>query len=93
MPETTPTPTPTDLAPTDLAQRLYESRQARLTHPAGTFDRAGRWYPDPDERRSCCDAIRSPSRNWPYSLLCHCRTLKHCRNLLAPAIHEMETAR
>ena len=47
----------------------------RSTHPAGHFDDAGRWYPDTE--LPCCQAIRSPSRQWPHSLLVHCRTVKH----------------
>jgi len=60
----------------------YESRQDRSEHPEGTFDDAGRWYPDDDERCECCDYIRSPSRAYPYSLMVHCRTKKHIRHLI-----------
>jgi hypothetical protein len=59
----------------------YVNRQSRATNPLGGFDKAGRWYPDPDERRDCCDSIRSPSRRFPYSLMLHCRTLKHIAKL------------
>jgi len=55
----------------------YESLQSRKTNPSGAFDDAGRWYPNESEKCDCCDTIRSPSRKWPYSLMTHCRTLKH----------------
>lgn len=44
----------------------------------GKFDKAGRWYPDESEERECCKPIRPPSRRFPFSLLSHTRTLKHC---------------
>ena len=65
-----------------LAQALYADRQARATHPDGRFDTAGRWYPSEPERQPCCEHIRGPSRGWPYSLMLHCRTLRHCRALV-----------
>ena len=65
----------------DQITALYEARQARLSHPAGNFDRGGRWYPGEGERRPCCDEVRSPSRHWPYSLLAHCRSKKHIGSL------------
>lgn len=49
--------------------------QVRSRHPHGSFDTAGRWYPD--NELECCQAIRSPSRTWPHSLLLHCRTATH----------------
>jgi hypothetical protein len=62
--------------------QMYESRQSRETHPDGSFDSAGRWYPSDDEECPCCMDIRSPSRAYPFSLMRHCRTRKHIRNLL-----------
>jgi len=59
----------------------YIARQNRAKHPAGKFDKAGRWYPDESETCPCCANIRSPSRRWPYSLLRHCRSLRHVANL------------
>lgn len=44
----------------------------------GKFDKAGRWYPDESEQRECCKSIRPPSRRFPFSLLSHACTLKHC---------------
>lgn len=49
--------------------------QARVWHPSGDFDNAGRWYPT--NYCDCCESIRSPSRAYPYSLMVHCRTVAH----------------
>ena len=64
-----------------LAVRAYHRRQARQEHPEGTFDKAGRFYPDADEQCPCCDHIRSPTRAYPMSLMVHCRTATHIANL------------
>lgn len=65
-----------------LVAALYESRQARRTHPEGRTDGA-RWYPSPREDAdgdgSC---TRSPSRAWPWSFMLRCRTRQHCRVLV-----------
>jgi hypothetical protein len=61
---------------------VYVARQRRAADPQGTFDSGGRWYPY-GEYRDCCDRIRSPSRNWPYSLMLHCRTAKHVAALFS----------
>ena len=61
---------------------MYYSRKLRLTHPEGHFDKAGRWWPSDREQYSCCNAIRTPSRAYPFSLMVHCRTRKHVANLL-----------
>jgi hypothetical protein len=60
---------------------LWRSRASRTNHPDGTFDAQRRWYPSLDEQRACCDAIRSPSARWPYSLMTHCRSGEHVANL------------
>lgn len=57
------------------AAREFVRLRDRADHPKGYFDSAGRWYPE--DRLSCCNYIREPSRKWPYSLLVHCRTAKH----------------
>ena len=36
-----------------------------------------RWYPDEDNTCPHCASIRRPSRNYPFSLINHCKTLKH----------------
>lgn len=63
------------------AAASYIARRDRKEHPDGTFDTAKRWYPSDKERQDCCDAIRSPTRNWPYSYVLHCRTLPHVAKL------------
>jgi hypothetical protein len=30
----------------------------------------------------CCSGIRKPSVRYPYSLMVHCRTLQHIKNLV-----------
>lgn len=67
------------------ARYLYGKRDSRKTNPKGHFDKGGRWYPSSEERQPCCDNIRGPSRNHPYSYMVHCRTLKHCRQLVESA--------
>jgi len=57
------------------AAQYYLDLQERVVQPDGAFDNAGRWYPEHSCR--CCEGIRSPSRQWPYSLLSHCRTIGH----------------
>ena len=59
----------------------YLQRQARYDHPDGHGDNGGRWYPSDSERQACCNSIREPSRSFPWSLMTHCRTLKHICNL------------
>ncbi len=57
-------------------------RQERTEHPAGKFDKAGRWEPSTSED---CDGFtshtRTPSRAWPYSYLLAARSLEHCEAL------------
>lgn len=60
----------------DLAVNEYIARQSRQHHPAGKTD-GHRWYPAVSEHCSCCNAIRTPSRKWPWSLMLHCRTAVH----------------
>ena len=50
--------------------------------PDGLNDKGGRWYPSEAEKCSCCRAIRSPSRSFPFSLLNHCQTKKHILKLI-----------
>lgn len=65
----------------EKAYILWDRRQRRLENPDGTFDNAGRWFPSPEEHCPCCNAIRTPSRHWPYSLVKHCRSVQHVANL------------
>ncbi len=55
----------------------YLKRQDRTSHPAGRFDKGGRFYLADVEIRACCHTIRTPSRRWPYSEMTHGRTIKH----------------
>jgi hypothetical protein len=66
-----------------VLQAAYEyiCRQERRTHPAGKFDRGGRWYPSETEEQHCCKVIRNPSRAWPYTLMTHCRSVAHIASL------------
>lgn len=64
-----------------LAAIEYKKRQSRKRQPQGYFDNAGRWYPDKDERQECCRLIRAPSKQYPYSLMLHCRTARHVARL------------
>lgn len=66
-----------------VALALYADRHTRRVHPDGRFDDAGRWDPSETERQPCCDFVRGPSRQWPYSLMVHCRTRRHCVALVA----------
>jgi hypothetical protein len=61
----------------NLAARAYFDLQNRKTDPEGNFDSGGRWYPSDAEKQACCASIRSPSRNFPYSYLLHCRSVQH----------------
>jgi len=72
------------------AAKLYIDRQNRTVHPDGKFDNASRWYPSDSERCGCCDAVRSPSRAWPYSYMIHCRTAKHIANLYSVSETELK---
>ena len=70
----------------EMAREVYEARADRRVHPEGTFDSAGRWYPSDDEDHGMSWTIRSPSRNWPYSYMTACRTLRHCVTLVEAAM-------
>lgn len=59
------------------AAARFLARQARREHPAGLFDRRGRWYPIEAEWQDCCAAVSGPSHRHPYSYMTHCRTVSH----------------
>ena len=79
---------------TDIQEAMCEftKRSHRINHPSGSFDKQGRWYPSDNEKRSCCNAIRSPSTSFPYSLMNHCRTKKHIAELYKVDIKELGKA-
>lgn len=60
---------------------MYERRRDRIDHPDGNFDNAKRWYPADGEKCDCCNSIRRPSRDYPYSYMTHCRSRAHCTEL------------
>jgi len=57
--------------------REYIDLRDRVTNPEGTFDKQGRFYIAGRSEYACCQAVRSPSRRFPYSEMKHGRTLKH----------------
>jgi hypothetical protein len=67
----------------------WQARQNRREHPTGKFDKAGRWNPSQAEWQSCCNAIRSPSRAYPYSHMTHCRSVEHVANLCGVSVAEL----
>jgi len=48
---------------------------------AGSYDKAGRWYPDDEYRVPGSFQVRTPSRAWPYSYLKHFYSRKYSRLL------------
>lgn len=64
------------------ALTTFALRQARIEHPEGSFDNAGRFYPSDDEDCGVTSYIRSPSRSWPNSYMLACRSLDHCERLV-----------
>lgn len=67
----------TPVSSLEAALSTYLARQDRREHPDGKFDKQGRWDPSEAEGQSCCRAVRSPSRAYPYSLMKHCRSVEH----------------
>ncbi len=64
------------------AVRRSLRRQTGRERPRGTWDMAGRFWPDRwDEERPCCRRVRRPSRAWPLSLWRHCHTAEHVAEL------------
>lgn len=58
----------------------YCRRKNRTEHPDGKFEFNG-WHPSDHEKCSCCDAVRAPTRKWPYTLTQHSRTATHVAKL------------
>ena len=56
-----------------IIKEVHQRLKDRSIHPSGTFDNAGRWYSDNADLIN----VRSPSRSWPYSQMCACRTKKY----------------
>ena len=68
---------PLDFSAAVAALMRYERRQARTEHPAGSFDKAKRWYPAGRDEE-IMEAGRSPTRSYPNSYNLACRSLAHC---------------
>lgn len=68
-----------------MVEEIYLLRKKRIIHPEGEFDKSGRWYPSDNEKCSCCDKVKPPSREHPFTLLVHCRSRNHIENLLTKA--------
>jgi hypothetical protein len=79
-------------ATTLAAAREFLALKSRQAHPAGTFDKAGRFYPSADEMQPCCNAIRTPSRAYPYSYMTHCRTAEHVAHRYGVAVQDVRRA-
>lgn len=79
---------------TDIQEAACEfiKRSHRIKHPEGFFNKQGRWYPNEREKRSCCNAVHSPSTKHPYNLMSHCRTKKHIAELYKVDIKELGKA-
>lgn len=65
------------------AAMSFIRRQNRTEHPDGksVASTSQAWYPSEKETCECCSSIRTPSRKYPWSLMVHCRTMKHVANL------------
>jgi hypothetical protein len=59
----------------EIINRVYNELKNRTIHPSGKFDNGGRWYAEHSELIS----VRRPSRAYPYSEMCACRTKKYVR--------------
>ena len=72
----------------EMVIELYDERQSRDSHPEGSFDNGGRWYPTDREDHfgDIVHKVRSPSRSYPYSYMLRARTKKHCRVLILGAL-------
>jgi len=66
----------------EITNIIYKKRSSRSQSPDGSTDKADRWYPSEWEHCDCCDLIRQPTRRWNWSLLKHCSTKKHIKNLV-----------
>ncbi len=72
------------------AAQMYLDLSSRVTNPAGTFDKAGRFFLA--DRHSCCSAIRCPSRAFPWSEMVHGRTIVHVAAVTGVDVSELRRA-
>ena len=56
-------------------KEVYFMLKERVIHPAGNFDKGGRWWAEHDDLIS----VRTPSRSFPFSQMTACRTLKYVK--------------
>ena len=66
---------------------IYFRRKNREASPSGRWD-GKKWFPTERERQPCCEEVRRPTRSFPYSLLAHCKTIKHLA-----ALHSVDEKR
>ena len=71
-----------------LAYKVWDARSDRRTHPEGTFDDKGRWYPSPreDAGGDVQNHARAPSVAHKYSYMLRARTKAHCTYLVRRAV-------
>lgn len=68
----------------ELLQAAFEEvigRKEGTRSPKGGYVQPGIWEPSEDERRPCCDDIRTPNGAWGWSLKKHCESTKHVAQL------------
>jgi hypothetical protein len=58
-------------------KKVYTELKEREIHPSGSFDQQGRWYAKNQDLIS----VRSPSREYPFSEMTACRTLKYVKRV------------
>lgn len=81
------------VATIEAALNTWTRRNHGPERPDGrSSNTANRWYPTDQERRPCCNAIRSPSRAWPWSLYRHCHSVQHIANLHGVSATELRRA-
>lgn len=74
------------------AGREADRRVARLSHPRGRFDNAGRFFLA--ERCDCCTGIRTPSLARPSTEMLHGRSITHVAHLYrVPSLHVRRLAK
>jgi len=67
------------------AARCYVRRDRGLEYPSGTRLWRGRqggiWLPSNGEWQECCNHIKPPIPNYPFTHYRHCKTIKHIIHL------------
>lgn len=63
----------------EAAAREYIALRDRQQHPAGRFDRKGRF--ELAQTFECCRGIRAPSKRYPYPEMLHGRTVIHVAHI------------